>query len=155
MSPDPLVSGQPPRAPSGGSNGLSAAWGWTALGVVLAGALPFWPYAHACGWRLWLYSGAVLVLLIVGVRAALAAWRGVVGVAHTVALLVTLWALTLGAAVVLPRIGYARTRAGWVCRSVVAVPAVSPGGADSVRTAPPGGPPAPVGSAAAAGARGW
>lgn len=99
-----------------------AAWVWTALSLALGGALPLWPYARACGWQLWLYCGAVFVLLVVGIRAALVTWRERVGSAHTLALLATLWALILAAGAVLPRVDYAKTRAAWACGPEAAVP---------------------------------
>jgi hypothetical protein len=115
VSPDPVVSARPPRATSAGRTGLAGVWGWTTLAVVLGGALPFWPYMHACGWRLWLYCAAVFVLLVVGLRAALVTWREHVGLAHALALLATLWALVLGAGTVLPRVHYAKTVGAWSC----------------------------------------
>lgn len=115
MSPDPLVSAQSSRAKSTGGSGRARAWGWTALAVVLGTALPFWPYPHACGWRLWLYCGAVFVLLVVGLRAALVTWHEHVGLAHALALLATLWALALGAETVLPRARYTKASGTWNC----------------------------------------
>jgi hypothetical protein len=37
------------------------------------------------------------------------------GLAHSIALLVTLWGLVMAGAAILPRIGYARTAAAWWC----------------------------------------
>jgi hypothetical protein len=109
--------------------------------VVLGGALPFWPYAHACGWRLWLYCGAVFVLLVVGVRAALVAWRERAGLAQTLALLAGLWALTLGAGTVLPRVHYARATGAWTCGPEVPAPRTP--ARDTVAPASEGAGPAP------------
>ena len=46
---------------------------------------------------------------------AISTWKRRMGLAHTVSLLVILWGLGLGAAVVLPRIGYAKVAATWFC----------------------------------------
>jgi hypothetical protein len=134
VSPDPLASAQPPRAKSAGRGGLAGAWAWTTLAVVFGVALPFWPYTHACGWRLWVYCGAVFVLLVVGLRAALVTWREHVGLAHALALLATMWALTLGAETVLPRVHYAKAIGTWSCGpAVVAPPPRVPGAAAEPR----------------------
>jgi hypothetical protein len=50
-----------------------------------------------------------------GVWGMLASWRRRLGVAHVVALLVTLWGVGLVAAELLPRLGYAKDTATWSC----------------------------------------
>ncbi|MEZ4456781.1 MAG: hypothetical protein R2882_09565 [Gemmatimonadales bacterium] len=86
------------------------------LGVVLAAAMTQWPYFHACGTALFVYLGAVGVVGLSGVWGMVTSWRQRIGLAHVVSLLVFLWGLGLAAAVVLPRIGYAKGVAAWVCR---------------------------------------
>lgn len=132
MSPDPLASTPSSRAKSPGRSGRASAWAWTALAVVFGTALPFWPYSHACGWRLWLYCGAVFVLLVGGVRAALVTWHEHAGLAHALALLAALWALVLGAGTVLPRVRYAKASGTWSCASVANVPQSPPRSATAV-----------------------
>lgn len=90
-------------------------WVRVGLGVGLAAAMTQWPYARACGLALFLYLGAVGVVLIAGGWAAVTSWRQRMGLAHVLSLLVMLWALILAAAVVLPRVGYAREAAAWWC----------------------------------------
>jgi hypothetical protein len=100
----PVVRGSGPRA-------------WARLGLVLALALalPFWPYARACGLGLLAYLGAVGVLVAAGVWAAANAWRHRRPVAHVLALGAIAWGAALAAGEVLPRVGYARIAATWTC----------------------------------------
>lgn len=133
---DRLIAATPPDRAKGGANqpGVPTAgparaapparaarrstlgtWVRVGLGVVLAAAMTQWPYAHPCGLALFLYLGAVGVVLIGGGWAAVTSWRQRMGLAHVLSLLVMLWALILAAAVVLPRVGYAREAATWWC----------------------------------------
>ena len=86
---------------------------WVGLGVALAVALPFWPYPKAYSWGLLLYLLSVVLLLVTGIWSARLTWVTRLGIAHTVALSVVLWGLTLVAGETLPRIGYAKTEAVW------------------------------------------
>ena len=86
---------------------------WVGLGVALAVAMPFWPYPKAYSWGLLLYLLVVALLLVTGVWSARLTWVTRLGIAHTVALSVVLWGLTLVAGETLPRIGYAKTEAVW------------------------------------------
>jgi hypothetical protein len=74
-----------------------------------------WPYGHACGVGLWLYLGAVGTVGLAGVWGLVSSWRYRMPVAHVLSLLVLIWGGVLAAAVVLPRIGYARETAAWLC----------------------------------------
>ena len=98
-----------------GARARAATWFRVLLTVALAVALPLWPYAHACGAGLWMYSAAVGVTALSGIWAALSAWRRRQGLAHLLALLAITWTLVLGAREVLPRTGYARVTAAWTC----------------------------------------
>jgi hypothetical protein len=102
----------PPRAPR---RSVALTWFWVALGVALAVALPIWPYEKACGLRLMFYLGAVGITGIVGALAAVASWAHRRGFAHVLSLIVLGWSGVLAAREVLPRIGYARQRAAWMC----------------------------------------
>lgn len=108
----PARPAPPARA---GRRSAIGAWVRVGLGVVLAAAMTQWPYVHSCGLALFLYLGAVGVVLVAGGWAAVSSWRQRMGFAHVVSLLVMLWALILAAAVVLPRVGYAREAAAWWC----------------------------------------
>jgi hypothetical protein len=85
------------------------------LAVLLAVAMPFWPYGHGCGVGLFAYLAAAGVVVLGGVWAAVASWQTRRPLAHVVALLVTLWGLGLVAAEVLPRVGYAKQGVRWTC----------------------------------------
>ena len=75
-----------------------------ALGV----ALYMWPYARDCGTGLFGYLGVEAMMLIGGFWVAVTTWRARLAKTHTVSLLVMLASLTLIAAEVLPRVGYAK-----------------------------------------------
>jgi hypothetical protein len=90
-------------------------WSRVLLGAAAAVGAAFWPYAHGCGLGLWLYLGVTGTVVIAGLWGMVAAWRRRLGLAHVVALLVTLWGIGLVAAEVLPRLGYARDAATWSC----------------------------------------
>ena len=94
---------------------IFATWLKVILAAVAAAAMTQWPYAHACGLGLFLYLGASGVIALAGVTSATSTWKRRMGLAHTVSLLVLLWGLGLAAAVVLPRIGYAKAAATWFC----------------------------------------
>lgn len=93
---------------------VMAAWGWVALSGALAAALTQWPYA-TCGIPLGVYLGAVGLVLLTGVWAALTSWRLRLGLVHTLAVLLLFVGLALAAYQVLPRVGYAAVEATWTC----------------------------------------
>lgn len=114
----------PPAARSGGGGSSSlpvagrdriATWFRVGLGALLGLAMTQWPYFHACGTALFLYLGAAGVVGLAGLWGAVTAWRRRMGLAHVVALLVSLWGGVLVAAAVLPRVGYAKRAALWWC----------------------------------------
>jgi hypothetical protein len=91
------------------------------LVIALAAAINFWPYAQDCGLGLFTLLGVELVVLAGGLWAAAYTWRGRMPRAHIAAALLIVWGLVLLSAEVLPRVGYARAQAAWMC------PRVSPG----------------------------
>ncbi len=115
------VKGEPAAKPSLPPSPQRARWGVigrVALAAGLGVALPFWPYDAACGIRLFAYLAALGVLTATGMVAAISSWRHRSAVGHVVSLVVIVWALTLSAAVVLPRVGYAADPAApatWLC----------------------------------------
>ena len=75
-----------------------------ALGV----ALYMWPYERSCGSGLFGYLGVEAMMFVGGFWVAVTTWRARLAKTHTVSLLVMLASLTLMAAEVLPRVGYAK-----------------------------------------------
>lgn len=90
-------------------------WIWILLGLALSAALPLWPYVNDCGAGLFGYLGVIAVLVISAVLGLRSSWRSRQGKANALAVLMLIWGLALAAAAVLPRIGYARTSATWMC----------------------------------------
>jgi membrane protein YdbS with pleckstrin-like domain len=86
------------------------------LAVALGVAMLFWPYESQCGLGLAAYLGAVVVVGISGIWTAVWTWRHRSGKAHVLSLLILLWSLVLGAQTVLPRTGYAKVGAPWICK---------------------------------------
>lgn len=114
----PPAAGQPARlaAPVPTARGtVLGTWLRALSGVVLAGAMTQWPYAHACGGPLLLYAGAAAAVVLAGVWGGQASWRSRIAAAHIVSLVAVGWGLGLMAAIVLPRIGYAAEALTWWC----------------------------------------
>jgi hypothetical protein len=86
-------------------------YAFVGLGVLLAAAMPFWPYAHAWSWGLLVYFAAVQLVVVTGIWGAKLTWDARLPAAHTVSLGTAVWGLGLLAAEAVPRIGYAATRA--------------------------------------------
>jgi hypothetical protein len=133
MAKAPAAPGKPAALPPAGSGsqpparsqaaavatvGRSAAlftWVRVLLAVLVAAAMTQWPYLHDCGTSLFLYLGAVGGVILAGLWSSVTSWQRRMGLAHSIALLVTLWGLLLAGQAVLPRIGYARAIAHWWC----------------------------------------
>jgi hypothetical protein len=90
-------------------------WARVGLGLAVGVLMTQWPYHHNCGLPLYLYLAAVVAVTVAGVWGALSSWKLRMGVAHVLALLVVAWGLVLGAAQVLPRVGYPAKTATWQC----------------------------------------
>ena len=106
-----LPAGSPPD--SAGSR--LGTWARVALGLLLGVGMPLWPYDHACGVKLFLYFGGILVVIVAGVWSSLSSWKRRMGLAHVLSQLLVIWGLVLAAHVVLPRAGYAKEAATWFC----------------------------------------
>jgi hypothetical protein len=115
-SPATRVPAAPDATVARGS--VAKTWFWVALAVLLAAALPLWPYGKGCGLQLFFYLGAASLALLAGATGALHSWRTRRGLAHLIALLVVVFAGVMGAREVLPRIGYAAVSQSWLCPAV-------------------------------------
>jgi len=123
--------GQPSPAPAGaaapaaGGRAVAAAgprpraafftWLRLLLGLILGAAITQWPYERGCGVLLFGYLVAVAGVIVAGVWSTLSSWRTRSGLAHTLSLALCCWGAVLGAREVLPRAGYARATARWMC----------------------------------------
>jgi len=106
----------PVTAQPGAARGsVAMTWFWMALAVLLAAALPLWPYGKSCGLQLFFYLGAAGLALLAGATGAVNSWRTRRGIAHLVCLLVIAFAGVMAAREVLPRTGYAAEAATWLC----------------------------------------
>ena len=85
------------------------------ISSALAVGMTLWPYPHACGLQLVYYAGGIVMLVVAGLWGAATSWMRRSAVGHLLSLGALFWGLALGAAVVLPRIGYAKTPATWTC----------------------------------------
>lgn len=102
----------PPATRVGGG---ALSWLWSGLAVALAIGMTLWPYPHACGLQLIYYAGGVAMLVVAGVWGAVTSWMRRSAVGHLLSLGALFWGLALGAAIVLPRIDYAKQPATWTC----------------------------------------
>ncbi len=103
-----------PAAPVGRRAALFT-WVRVLLAVAVAAGMAQWPYLHDCGTSLFIYLGAVATVIIAGLWSSVTSWQRRMGLAHSIALGVTLWGVLLGAQAILPRIGYAKVVAHWWC----------------------------------------
>ena len=92
-------------------------WLRALLGILGTLALAYWPYDKACGGWLYLYLTGVAAVVLIGLYTMRYAWTHRRGVAHVVGLLVLLAGITLAAAEILPRTGYAAVAHTWTCPS--------------------------------------
>lgn len=118
------------------------AWLWVGLTAVLAVGVTQWPYAHGCGWGLLGYGAVLVVWAGVSVWAAITSWRARRAAAHVAALVLVGLSVAAIAAVVLPRVGYAKAAATWRCVAAPAAPPVTPQAAP--QTVPPAAPSGPA-----------
>jgi hypothetical protein len=90
------------------------------LVVCLAVSLACWPYDVSCGPMLFGYLSAVAILVVGGAWTATATFTHRMAWRHLIALTVIAWGTALGAAEILPRIGYANPAPGrgtsWSCQ---------------------------------------
>jgi hypothetical protein len=110
----------PARVPAAAEPGVARrsvakTWFWVLLAVLLAAALPLWPYGKVCGLQLFFYLGAATLALLAGAAGAVSSWKTRRGLAHLISLVVLVWAGVMAAREVLPRVGYAAETRTWLC----------------------------------------
>jgi len=102
-------------------------WARVVLGLLIGIGMSQWPYTHGCGFRLGFYLIGVAAVLAAGFWSSLSSWKRRLGVAHILSQGLVIWGLVLGAREILPRVGYARAAATWLCPDVPApAPAAAP-----------------------------
>jgi hypothetical protein len=112
----PPTTGRPaPAEPGVARRSVAKTWFWVLLAVLLAAALPLWPYGKVCGLQLFFYLGATALALLAGAAGALASWTSRRGLAHALSLFVVAWAGAMAAREILPRVGYAAESRTWLC----------------------------------------
>ncbi|HET7459546.1 MAG TPA: hypothetical protein VFJ74_17980 [Gemmatimonadaceae bacterium] len=98
---------------------LAGAWARLILVAALAGALWWWPNAHACDLDLAGFLAAEAMVVVGGLWIAAFTWRHRLAFSHGVALALFVAGLSLVAVQVLPRLGYATVAgvnaSGWRC----------------------------------------
>lgn len=92
-------------------------WAWlrVALGVLLGLAVLQWPYGRPCGLPLVGYLGVVTFIVMTAFWAGVHTWKTRLATGHTISLALLAWGAVLAAGEILPRTGYARHEAAWVC----------------------------------------
>ena len=116
----PVPAGGAPTASPGVAGDRAAARSWPAilrltLSVLLGVGILFWPYENRCGVGLTGYLIAVAAVVGSGVWSAIWTWRHKAARAHILSILLIAWGVMLGAAEVLPRVGYAKQVLTWSC----------------------------------------
>lgn len=116
-APRPARAPAPAGAPHGPVTRRTrwGAWLRVALGVALAAGIAVWPYPAACGVGLAAHLGVIGTTMLTGIWGARTTWRHRMGLAHVLSLAAVLVGLTAAAAVLLPRVGYAKAAAAWFC----------------------------------------
>ncbi len=118
----PTVRNTPAVAPPGAD--LTAAgqwlgtWARVVLGLLIGIGMTQWPYTHGCGLRLIFYLVGVAAVIAAGTWSGISSWKRRLGVAHVLSQGLIIFGLVLAAREVLPRIGYAKVAAPWLCPDV-------------------------------------
>ena len=102
-----------PRASAGQWLGT---WVRVGLGLLIGIGMTQWPYTHGCGLKLMFYLVGVVAVITTGVWSSLSSWRRRLGVAHVLSQVLIVWGLVLAAREFLPRVGYAKAAATWLCQ---------------------------------------
>ena len=90
-------------------------WARLAVVTVLGVSLLFWPYDRSCGFGLAGYLAATTMVVVGGIWVVACTWICRMARTHAFAILLALWGAALITVQILPRIGYARVQATWLC----------------------------------------
>jgi hypothetical protein len=112
--------GEVRRAAAPGRYARLFTWVRLILGLALGAAMTQWPYTHGCGVPLFAYLGGVLAVLVAALWSGVSSWKTRSSVAHALSLGLFVWGGFLAAREILPRIGYAKQAAEWVCSAAPA-----------------------------------
>ena len=115
----PVAPGPGPAPARAGELGRYArlfTWVRLTLGLLLGAAMTQWPYTHGCGLPLFAYLGGVLAVLVAALWSSVSSWKTRSALAHALSLGLLVWGGFLAAREILPRIGYAKETAEWVCQ---------------------------------------
>ena len=114
--------GAPAAAPAPGRTISKREWLGTwvrvVLGLLIGIGMTQWPYTYGCGFTLAFYLIGVIAVIAAGVWSGISSWRRHLGLAHLLSQGLVIWGLVLGAREVLPRVGYAKHAATWLCSSL-------------------------------------
>src|SRR5207302_5956149 len=114
----PYAPPHPGEARARGSAWLGT-WARVVLGLLIGIGMTQWPYTHGCGLRLIVYLLGVAAVIAAGTWSGISSWKRRLGVAHVLSQGLIIFGLVLAAREVLPRIGYAKAEAPWLCPDVV------------------------------------
>jgi hypothetical protein len=131
----PAAKGRAAAVPAAAPRPRSAFFTWLRLllGLLLGAAITQWPYERGCGVLLFGYLLAVAGVIVAGVWSTLSSWRSRSALAHGLSLALCCWGGVLAAREILPRVGYARTTATWLCPAGGAAAPASPAPASPSR----------------------
>ena len=110
----PSLSALPASSPESRRAGLFT-WLRLSLALGLGIGMTQWPYLHGCGLPLFAYLGGVTTLLVASFWSMVSSWRSRSVIAHFFSIGLLLWGSALAARELLPRVGYARQSANWMC----------------------------------------
>ena len=117
-TPGPRPGAQPAAAPAARTVSRKESmftWVRLSLALILGIGMTQWPYLHGCGFSLFAYLGGAVTVMVASIWSMLSSWRTRSTAAHFLSIALLFWGSALAAREVLPRVGYAKQAANWVC----------------------------------------
>jgi len=104
-------------AASPAARGRAGLYTWLrlSLALVLGVGMTQWPYLHGCGLPLFAYLGGAITVVAASIWSMISSWRSRSTVAHFLSIVLLFWGSALSAREILPRVGYAKQGANWMC----------------------------------------